>query len=527
LTLNAEISTVAFKVILEPAIPVGESSDSSRAAERFSIFEQVALERLQGGSDSTKAASFLPLPVRLTAIAAIAIAGLGVLWSIVARVPVQVNGTAAIVPTTGLGRLTSPTNGFLRYQVSGVGPDQLSAAQKQRNALISEFWSAEYLSVLDNMISKEQLRQVARAALVQDPGQPLIVPQDLPGHPFVDQPGKNILVSYPAGTLLAHIVDPLAYEQLNASRQTKVPMAALQAEQQRERMQRAGNLKNLTVLQRNQRQTLEQELADRQSLYARYQKLWEKGYLPGTKLLDEKSRINGIENQLLANDSTQLTTESSQQDEIQQSKQAGLSNIDARSKLEGEVTRFLKNTNLFAPAGGFYLLDANFKNGSLIQEGDEILSYTTSPPALPAVLPVFLEATSAQQVQQGMRVLLTPKGISRAEYGGIPGKVVTVNQLPVLGDGLLGTVGSSALVNAIQQLLPSPYLVRVQLEQAEPRYCSQALSRRCYRWSSGRLPPHPVRLATLADVQITTDYRRPIEFVMPAIKRALGLVVDN
>lgn len=126
-----------------------------------------------------------------------------------------------------------------------------------------------------------------------------------------------------------------------------------------------------------------------------------------------------------------------------------------------------------------------------------------------------------------MRVLLTPRGISRAEYGGIPGKVVTVNQLPVLGDGLLGTVGSSALVNAIQQLLPSPYLVRVQLEQAEPRYCSQALSRRCYRWSSGRLPPHPVRLATLADVQITTDYRRPIEFVMPAIKRALGLVVDN
>jgi hypothetical protein len=36
-----------------------------------------------------------------------------------------------------------------------------------------------------------------------------------------------------------------------------------------------------------------------------------------------------------------------------------------------------------------------------------------------------------------------------------------------------------------------------------------------------------VRLATLADVQITTTYRRPIEFVVPTLSKALGLVVDN
>lgn len=504
-----------------------DSSESGRAADRFSIFEQVALERLQVGSDSTRAASFLPLPVRLTAVAGIAIAGVGVAWSILARVPVQVNGTAAIIPTSGMGSLIAPTDGFLRYQVSGAGADQLSKAQKQRNALITAFWNTEYSSVLNATIGTDQLQKVAEAALTEDPGQRIILPEDLPGHPFVDQPEKNLLVSYPAGTLLAHIVDPLAYDALNASLKTKIPTAAHQSQQQRERLRRASSLGNLASLQRNQRQALQKELGERRSLYDRYQKLWSQGYLPGTQLLEEKARINALEDKLLASDSTQLSTESSRQDAIQQSKEAGLSNLDARSQLESELTRFIEKTNLFAPSGGFFLLDASFQNESIVKAGDEIFSYTTQPPALPAILPVFLESSAAQQVDEGMRVLVTPKGISRAEYGGIPGRVVSVYKLPILGDGLIGTVGSRALVNAIQGLLPSPYLARVELEQAETSFCKQALSRRCYRWSSGRQPPHPVRLGTLADVQITTDYRRPIEFVMPTIRRALGLVVDN
>ena len=61
----------------KPSQTTEEDSSSSRAADRFGIFEKVALERLQAGADATKPASFLPLPVRLTAIAAASIAGLG------------------------------------------------------------------------------------------------------------------------------------------------------------------------------------------------------------------------------------------------------------------------------------------------------------------------------------------------------------------------------------------------------------------------------------------------------------------
>ena len=67
----------------------------------------------------------------------------------------------------------------------------------------------------------------------------------------------------------------------------------------------------------------------------------------------------------------------------------------------------------------------------------------------------------------------------------------------------------------------------VKLQVAEPDSCRQLLSRRCYAWSTNRVPPFPVRMGTQADVQITTIYRRPIEFVMPALRQALGLVVEN
>jgi hypothetical protein len=34
-------------------------------------------------------------------------------------------------------------------------------------------------------------------------------------------------------------------------------------------------------------------------------------------------------------------------------------------------------------------------------------------------------------------------------------------------------------------------------------------------------------MGSQADVQLTTIYRRPIEFVMPALREVLGLVVEN
>jgi hypothetical protein len=257
------------------------------------------------------------------------------------------------------------------------------------------------------------------------------------------------------------------------------------------------------------------------------EKLWKQGFVPETQLLDAKARVNQLENQLLDADSSKLSIDINSLNEVSQSNQANINDIESRNKVENQLVNYLAKTATFVPEGGFYLLSQSYRDGSHVRQGDELMAYSTKPPELPSIVPVFLDGTASQQVSEGMKVLVTPKGISRAEFGGIPGQVVKVIQLPLPGEGVIGAVGTRSLATAITKLLPTQYLVFVKLEKDQPSYCNQALSYRCYRWSSGRLPPHPVRLGTLADVQITTGYRRPVDFVMPALRKALGLVVDN
>lgn len=501
--------------------------NSKKAADRFQIFEAVALERLQAGSDTTQPASFLPLPVRLTAIVAAGIAGMGIAWSILARIPVQVDGIAAFVPSNGMGSLIAPTSGTLNFQVSGLAPNALPTEIQQQNTLLSRYWRDQIRTFTTEVNQLDALKRLVSIALSKIHGQPLLLPEDFTAEESIDRPGKRYLVTYPPGTLLARIVDPMANQDLNASLLSSMPMVEMEQSKKLEHIQRSGQYRNLGKLTSEQRLVVTRELQERRALFQRIQKLWVKGFVPETQLLDAKARVNQLENQLLDNDSSRLSIDINSLNESSQSNQANINDIESRNKVETQLVSYLVKTATFVPEGGFYLLSQSYRDGSHVRQGDELMTYSTKPPELPSIVPVFLDGNSSQQVSQGMKVLITPKGISRAEFGGIPGQVVKVIQLPLPSEGVIGAVGTRSMATAITKLLPTQYLVFVRLEKDQPSFCKQALSYRCYRWSSGRLPPHPVRLGSLADVQITTIYRRPVDFVMPALRKALGLVVDN
>jgi len=500
---------------------------SRRANDRFEIFEKVAMERLHAGTDSTKAARFLPLPVRLTIIAVAGISVLGVIWSVVARIPVQVNGTAAFVPPGGVESLNAPTSGILYFQVSGLGPVTLPVKQRQSNQMLRDFWLNQARVFTSQVNSSSILESLVEAALVPATGENLLLPEDVTYSRESGRARQEPRLSYPGGTVIARIENQSARQELNAALLGTLPAYGFQRQQRLDSLARAKQLGKLTQLQSDQRTTLLNEISERRKLYARYVGLWKQGYLPGTTVLEEKSRINTLEGQLLSADSTQVNTRISQNDQLQVAEQAVVSNIDSLNKLETQLNSFLDATTVFAPVNGFYFLTRNFFNDSIVQTGDELVTFTRTPPFLPSVIPVFLDPSAAQQVSEGMKVLVTPTGISRAQFGGIPGIVIEVSKMPLQNDGLLGAVGSRGLASTIQRVISFPYLVRVRLEQESPDQCRGSSSFNCFRWSSRRLPPHPVRLATLADVQITTISRRPIDFVMPILRRTLGFVVDN
>jgi hypothetical protein len=505
------------------------SSDTHQAAaERHQIFEKIALERLRTGADTSKPVGFLPLPVRLTTISAASITGLGVLWACLAQVPVQVNGIASLAPQEQVSSAIAQVGGVVAYQVSGAGPDLLSSVQRKRNQALATYWG-ELREV--ELPSFTRLNDLALAAVAPMEGQRLYMPETMEGNEMIDNLRQSEAVYQKfrlrPDAIIARVENVAAMQELDAVRITTQPKLRIDQSNVNDRNQRASNFNRVGDLLSRQRSRQLKELDEREALFRRLQSLWSKGYVSTAQLLQEQAANNSLRNQVLQIDREKLNTESSRNDQLHQAEQTRLNSFEIRNQLQAALVAYMAKVYTFSPPTGMYVVSRAIRNGMEVKPGDELFTYSVARPTLPPWIPVFVDAATSQQLAEGMQVLVTPKGISRAQHGGIVGVVDGVGKQPLPPEGIAAFAGGRTLASSIQQSVGGAYLVSVKLEQAEPAYCQQMLSLRCYRWSTNRRPPFPVRLGTLADVLITVQYRRPIEFVMPALRQALGLVVEN
>lgn len=503
------------------------SPPAESGAERHRIFEQVALERLRAGQDQTKPVGFLPLPVRATALSAIAITLGGVLWSVLARVPVQVNGIGLIIPEGTVSSVQAGVSGTLYYQASGAGPNRLPLAQQQDNAFIQRYWSNPTLNY-SKLGQAEPLFRLTEL-LSKPPASQRLFTTELLRHTesYDDLTHPATAVYFSPGALIAIIPNQIALESLQASAHEAQLQYQLLNEQISSRQSRLQILDQVRQKQSVQLNSDRKTLEDREQFLANLRQLWKSGAIPTNQLLAEQERINSFRNQILSSERSRIETSLQQTDQRNNLRQDGSQIRSALNKLETQLNNYIQKSYIFAPNTGAYLVNRSARNLASVKPGDELFIYSRQPPYLPSEIPVFLPATEAAQVQEDMDVLVTPSGISRAQYGGIRGKVTSISKIASLNDNIIAATGFRSAAGLIAQRFQVPFLVRISLEQEDQRYCRQPLSKRCYRWSSGQLPPHPVRIGNQADVQITTIYRRPIDFVIPALKKVLGLEVDN
>lgn len=505
-------------------------SEAKSSADRYQIFEKIALDRLRGSADLSKPASFLPLPVRLTAATAIGITALGVVWACFAKVPIQAYGIASFSPESQVSSVQAEIAGILRYQVSGVGLDRLSPRIRRQNEAISAYWGENWA---ENQTSHQRLNALVQASVNYEEGQRLLLRESgIAGRELIDNLSQSQSdfekLYFKPNTVIARIFSPLASAELEATRVSASSKLRVDQLLAKDRRRRAEDYGSMTTLIADQAERQRMELKDREKLFVRLQKLWDKGYISTAQLLGEQASINGLRSQILQMDREKKNNDFTATDQVFEARRAANSSLDATTQLEKEFSSYLKKTYVFAPGTGMYIVSRDSRNEAMVNPGDELLTYTIEKPTLPRAVSVFVDAATSEQIQSGMDVLVTPKGISRAQYGGMPGVVLGVGKNPLSTEGVASFAGGRNLAASIQQQYGSGlYLVRVRLVQSEPAYCQQMASLRCYRWSTKRRPPFPVRLGTLADAQINVEYRRPIEFVMPALRRALGLVVDT
>lgn len=150
--------------------------------------------------------------------------------------------------------------------------------------------------------------------------------------------------------------------------------------------------------------------------------------------------------------------------------------------------------------------------GQLIAAGQPIISVELVDSPLQAV--VFI-ARDAKKVASGMRVRISPAAVPVEEFGYIVGTVRSVSTQPATLAGMTRTLGNDVLVQQLSAVGTS-FLVEVDLE----RDTSTASG---FRWSSKNGPPMVIGSGSIIRGAIEVQRRRPIELLVPYLRRLAGL----
>jgi len=142
---------------------------------------------------------------------------------------------------------------------------------------------------------------------------------------------------------------------------------------------------------------------------------------------------------------------------------------------------------------------------SIVKEGEGVKD-------LIAVLYVPVEA--GKRLAPGMKTRISPSTIQMEEFGYLLGRIVAISEYPVtvhtaaqkLGSNELATtyVGNTACLEVL-----------VDLEANNETESG-------YQWSTPSGPPTKIDNGTVCNASVVTDTQRPIEMVIPQIKKLLG-----
>ncbi len=95
------------------------------------------------------------------------------------------------------------------------------------------------------------------------------------------------------------------------------------------------------------------------------------------------------------------------------------------------------------------------------------------------------------------------------------GTVLSVSDFPVTPQGMTAVLHNEQLVKVFSHD-GAPYAVSVSLQRDD-------FATSGYRWAVGKGPEIHLTSGTLAQAEITTRNRRPIDLVVPFIKKLTGL----
>ena len=128
---------------------------------------------------------------------------------------------------------------------------------------------------------------------------------------------------------------------------------------------------------------------------------------------------------------------------------------------------------------------------------------------------VYLTIGDGSRVTPGMKVQVTPDAVKREEFGGISGTVLSVSEYPVSLDGIANIVNNDSVA---RELISGERTIEVFVDLHEDPATASG-----FRWTSSKGPAMRFAAGTTNSARIAVEERAPITYVLPFLKSFAGL----
>jgi HlyD family secretion protein len=446
-------------------------------------FRQKSLERLSSPErldqllQIVDRRSWLPLATLGVLIAAI------VLWSIFGEVPVYIEGRGILIRPRSIVELSAPGSGYLQELTIAVGDEV------ERGDLIARIARPD----LDKRLELQREKRRELTALRQTVEILRIEARGLEGHE-VD----------------GHVE---AVRALALSIKNK----ELQALEE-ERSQLEGELREARQLRQA-----------REGRHARHLKAEAEGTISQQQLLEDEelwldsiARVSRLEAQTRALATRELEIEERYFDRLRRIADFKLEMQDYEQQI-AEVDREIaqievalgEEAQVLAEHAG-RVLELTAFPGQFVGPGTRLgameLRRATGP--LEGLLYFTVRQGKRLKIDTHPRVLITPDTVERQRFGGLEGTVRRISRFPVSLAEVESQIGNREVAEA---LVADGYRVQVlaDLKQAdEPGE---------YVWSSAKDPDVELSAGTTTTARIAVERRPPITFVLPFLKKMMGV----
>lgn len=226
-------------------------------------------------------------------------------------------------------------------------------------------------------------------------------------------------------------------------------------------------------------------------------------------LTDAQQRREDTRNEILKLRVQKTDLETQRERESQQSE---FTLNEARRQMDAAAGMLNQNTQVISPIDG-RVLEVKISPGAVLGVGTPVVAIESEGEKLEAL--IYIPAERGKNVKQGMPVRIEPSTSKREEFGTMVGTVVSISDFPITPQGMAAVLHNENLVNRFSKE-GAAYAATVSLEQ-DPETVSG------YRWAVGQGPPIRLTSGTLTRAEITTRTQRPLDLVVPLLRRLTGI----